>query len=64
MLMVLVATLFASATVLSMVPERFTKPAQLFAALASLTAAIVTGFYQAKLYPKTKAQGEPGLPGR
>jgi len=46
-----------------MLPDRYTKPAQLFAALASLTAAIVTGFYQAKLYPKAKAQGEPGLPG-
>ena len=64
MLLVLVGTLFASAAILSMAPDRYAKPLQLFAALASLTAAIVTGFYQAKLYPKSRAQVERGLPGQ
>ncbi len=52
MLLVFMVTLIASAMLLPILPDRYTKPAQLCAALASLTAAIVTGFYQAKRYPK------------
>lgn len=55
MFMVLIVTSFASAIILPVLPGRYTKPAQLFAALVSLTAAIATGFYQAKRYPKVKA---------
>lgn len=55
--MVLFATLLASAITLPMLPDRYMKPSQLLAAFGSLTAAIVTGFYQAKQYPKAKTRG-------
>ena len=57
--MVLLATLFGSAIALSTIPNHYTKPVQLFSALVSLTAAILTGFYQAKRYPKARASGTP-----
>ena len=59
MFLVFVAASFGSAIVLSMLPNHDTKPVQLFSALASLTAAILTGFYQAKRYPKARATGTP-----
>jgi len=57
MLMVLFVALLASALTLPMLPDRYREPAQLLAALGSLAAAIVTGFYQAKQYPKAKTHG-------
>jgi hypothetical protein len=55
MFLVLLSALFASTIVLSILPASTQKPFQLFFAVVSLTAAILTGFDQAKRYPRTRA---------
>jgi hypothetical protein len=57
MFMVFLVVLFFASMVIPIFP-RFYEPAKLFAGLSSLTAAILTGFHQARAFPRT----QPRLP--
>jgi glucose-6-phosphate-specific signal transduction histidine kinase len=57
MFMVFLVVLFFASMLIPIFP-RFYEPAQLFAGLSSLTGAILTGFHQARAFPRT----QPRLP--
>ena len=52
MLTALIVVLVVLGTIASVVPTRFRDLAELLIALSSLTAAILTGFHEAKRHPK------------